>query len=211
MILAVETTPSHRRPLRPWGSRTPWIKAQTYGLRPSRASCTPSRSAAITAIAGCRMKRNVIGPPGRSRMSLHKRPKTLGRNAVPERAADDEADKQPDRQPRLKICASRRRIGQRSRRPAHHAAEADVARGGVDRLGVARGGPVAAAIVRRAQMRAAFQHLAGNADFRLARIVALGLRPAARILRHAARLGASAGWRVDQKSVVHSQTLPIMS
>ena len=38
-------------------------------------------------------------------------------------------------------------------------------------------------------MRAAFQHLPGNADFRLARIVAARLRAAARILRHAAGLG----------------------
>ena len=54
MILAVETIPSHRRPLRPPGSRTPWINAQIYGLRPSRASWTPSRNAAIIAIAGCK-------------------------------------------------------------------------------------------------------------------------------------------------------------
>jgi hypothetical protein len=31
----------------------------------------PSRNAARTAIAGCRMKRKVIGPPGRAKMSLH--------------------------------------------------------------------------------------------------------------------------------------------
>src|SRR5580658_2523019 len=72
-------------------------------------------------------------------------------------------------------------------RSAHDAAESDVARGSVDRLGVAGGGLVAAAIIRRAQMRAALEHLAGDADLRLAWVVALGLRPAARILRHAAR------------------------
>ena len=44
------------------------------------------------------------------------------------------------------------------------AAEADMAGRGVDRLGVARGRAIAAAIVRRAQMRAALQHLARNAD-----------------------------------------------
>src|SRR5579863_10371064 len=42
-------------------------------------------------------------------------------------------------------------------------------------------------------MRAAFQHLAGNADLRLAGIVALRLRAAARILGHAARLGRVGG------------------
>src|SRR5271170_4399679 len=72
---------------------------------------------------------------------------------------------------------------------AQDATKADMARGRVDRLSMPRGGPVAAAIDWRAEMRAALQHLAGNANLRLAGIVAVGLRPAARILRHAAGLG----------------------
>src|SRR5262245_58825150 len=59
---------------------------------------------------------------------------------------------------------------------------------GVDRFGVARGRAVAAAVVRSAEMRAALEHLAGNADVRLAGIVALLLVSAARILWDAARL-----------------------
>src|SRR5262245_34419002 len=58
----------------------------------------------------------------------------------------------------------------------------------VDRLSVTRGGAVAAAIVRRAEMRSAFQHLAGNSDLRLAGVVALRLRSAAWIVRYAAGL-----------------------
>src|ERR1700680_5000770 len=56
---------------------------------------------------------------------------------------------------------------------------------------MARGRPVATAVIRRAQMRAALDDLARNLDPRLAGIVAVGLDPAARILRDAARL-----WRV---------------
>src|SRR6516162_526090 len=48
---------------------------------------------------------------------------------------------------------------------------------------------VATAIVRRAQVRAAFDDLAGNFDLRLAGVVALLLPATARILRDAARLG----------------------
>src|SRR5580704_18028225 len=59
---------------------------------------------------------------------------------------------------------------------------------GVDRLSVASGGPVAAAVIWRTEMRAAFQHLARNADLRPAGVVALRLRGPAWILRHAARL-----------------------
>src|SRR5262245_17671721 len=57
------------------------------------------------------------------------------------------------------------------------AAEADMAGRRVNRLGEARGRPVAPAVVRRAQMRSAFQHLARNPDRRLAGVVAvLGAR-----------------------------------
>src|SRR4051812_8621417 len=59
--------------------------------------------------------------------------------------------------------------------------KADVAGGRVDRLCVARGGSVAAAVVRRAQMRAALDHLAWNPDVGKTSIVALFFAPAARI------------------------------
>src|SRR5689334_2585567 len=54
---------------------------------------------------------------------------------------------------------------------------------------MARGRAVAAAVIRRAQMRAALQHFARDADLGLAGVVALLLAPAARVLRNAARLG----------------------
>src|SRR5215469_437172 len=69
------------------------------------------------------------------------------------------------------------------------AAEADVARRGVDGLGVTRRRTVATAVVRSAQMRAALQHLARNADVRLAAVVTTILRRAAWILGGAAGSG----------------------
>src|SRR6516162_4115244 len=69
------------------------------------------------------------------------------------------------------------------------AAEADVAGGGVDGLGVARRRTIAATVVRGAQMRAALQYLAWNADVRLAAVVTTVLRRAARILGGAAGSG----------------------
>src|SRR5688500_17104301 len=71
---------------------------------------------------------------------------------------------------------------------SHDAAEPHVARRRVDRLGEARGGPVAAAVVRRAQVRAALEHLAGDSDLRLAWVVAALLARPARVGRDAARL-----------------------
>src|ERR1700752_4559729 len=47
-------------------------------------------------------------------------------------------------------------------RDPFYASESDVARRGVDGLGVPRCGSVTPAIVGRAQMRAALEHLAGN-------------------------------------------------
>ena len=64
---------------------------------------------------------------------------------------------------------------------------------GVDRLGMARRGAIAPAIVGRAEMRAALQHLARDAHGGLARVVARFQRAAARILRHAAGLGRVGG------------------
>src|SRR6266851_10226252 len=63
------------------------------------------------------------------------------------------------------------------------AAEADMAGRGIDRLGVARCGAIAPAIVGRAKVRAALQHLAWNAHGGLARIVARLDGRAARVLR----------------------------
>jgi hypothetical protein len=58
---------------------------------------------------------------------------------------------------------------------------------GVNRLGVASCRAIAAAIVRRAEVRAAFHDLAWDLDLRLARIVARALTAAAGIYRNAAR------------------------
>src|SRR5262245_34744803 len=63
---------------------------------------------------------------------------------------------------------------------AHDAAEAEMVRGGVDRLGHARGWPVAVAVVRCAQVRAALHDLARNADVTRALIDAAVARCAAR-------------------------------
>src|SRR6478672_1835612 len=56
----------------------------------------------------------------------------------------------------------------------------------VDRFGVARGGTIAAAIVRRAQMRAAFDHLARDFDVGQPGVETCFLRSAPRIFRDAA-------------------------
>src|SRR5258705_11447471 len=63
-----------------------------------------------------------------------------------------------------------------------------MAGGRIDRLCMAGGRAVAAAVVRRAEMRPAFEHLARDSDLRLAGVVARLLRPAAWIFRNAARL-----------------------
>src|ERR1700681_3451613 len=63
-----------------------------------------------------------------------------------------------------------------------------MAGGRIDRLRMARRGPVAAAIIRRAEVRSSLQHLARNPDVRQTRIVACVLAAAARILWNTARL-----------------------
>src|SRR5262249_56877077 len=71
-----------------------------------------------------------------------------------------------------------------------------MARRGVDRLGVARGRAIAAAVIRGAKVRTALQHLARNVNLWLAGIVALVLAPAARVVRGAAspcRIGLTPG------------------
>src|SRR5579872_5519960 len=64
---------------------------------------------------------------------------------------------------------------------AKDAPEADMARRCIDGLRVTCRGAVAAAIIRRAEMRAAFEDLARNPDRRLAGIVTRFLFGAARI------------------------------
>src|SRR5689334_1022945 len=56
----------------------------------------------------------------------------------------------------------------------------------VDRLRVARGRTISAAVVRRAQMRTTFENLARDLDVRLTRIEAIGLGRTAWIFRDAA-------------------------
>src|SRR6185295_9347510 len=63
-------------------------------------------------------------------------------------------------------------------RPPDDTAKSHVARRGVDRLRVTRRRSVAAAIVRRTQVRAALEHLARNPDARLAAVVAVVFTPA---------------------------------
>ena len=73
-------------------------KGEDNGGAPSRASLTPSRNAARAAIAGCRMKRKVIGPSGRSRMSLSETIETSKENPTQCRRARYQADMRPGRQ-----------------------------------------------------------------------------------------------------------------
>ena len=63
-----------------------------------------------------------------------------------------------------------------------------MAGGGVDRLRMARSRPVASAVIRRAQMRAAFDDLLWNFHIGRSGVVAVVLAPAARVLRNAAGL-----------------------
>src|SRR6266550_673034 len=69
-----------------------------------------------------------------------------------------------------------------------HAAESEVAGGCIDRLGMTRRRPVATAVVWRAQMGAALDHLAWNTDAGLTGIMAIFFVAAARIFRNTARL-----------------------
>src|SRR6266498_603766 len=69
----------------------------------------------------------------------------------------------------------------RQRPPSHDATEADVAHARVDHLRLARRGTVAEAVVRGTEVRAALDHLARDAELRLVRVVALGLRDDARV------------------------------
>ena len=70
---------------------------------------------------------------------------------------------------------------------SNDAAKSQMACGCIDILRMTRRRAVPAAVVGRAQMRAALDDLAGNFCSRLTRIVAFFLSPAARVLRNAAR------------------------
>src|SRR5271166_1794819 len=73
-------------------------------------------------------------------------------------------------------------------RLTNDATETHMARRGVDRLRMTRGRTVAAAVIRRAQVRAALEHLSRNHDCGLAGVVARVLTTAERIDRDAAGL-----------------------
>src|SRR6187399_972787 len=70
--------------------------------------------------------------------------------------------------------------------PSHDAPEPDVAGGGVDRLRHPRGGAVAQAIVRRAQVRSALHHPPRDANL-IARVDAAIAIAAARVVERTAR------------------------
>src|SRR4029453_8187416 len=71
---------------------------------------------------------------------------------------------------------------------ADDAAKSHVARGRIHGLWKPRRGPIATTVARRAEMRAALDHLARNLDVWLRGIVAVVGARSARIVRHAARL-----------------------
>lgn len=73
----------------------------------------------------------------------------------------------------------------------HHAAKANVAGGGINRLGMASGGAKALAVVDRAQVRAALEDLATYFHLRLPAVQAAFQRAAARIGDSAAGLWSS--------------------
>src|SRR5882724_1173656 len=68
------------------------------------------------------------------------------------------------------------------------APEAKMTRGSINRLSMTRCRPVASAVVRRAQMRAAFDDPSWNFYIGGSGVVAVGLAAAARVLRNAASL-----------------------
>src|SRR6516164_2858768 len=82
---------------------------------------------------------------------------------------------------RLSLVGGRRGL-------TNDAAKADMARRGVDRLRMTGGRAVTAAIIRRAEVRAAFQHFARNPDCGLAGVIARIFGSAARVDRDAAGL-----------------------
>src|SRR6476660_5563250 len=84
---------------------------------------------------------------------------------------------------------SARSIGRRElRRPpsSRNAAKTEMTGGCVDRLGMTSGRAIATTVVGGTEVRPALDHLARNLDVRFARVVAVLLAPAARVLRNAA-------------------------
>ena len=78
-------------------------------------------------------------------------------------------------------------------------------------MGIAGRGPVPPAIVRCAEVGAAFKHFTGNGNVRLSRVKTGMFRPATGIVGTQHAFWGTSGWRGEYQSVVHSQTLPIMS
>ena len=89
------------------------------------------------------------------------------------------------------------------------ATETEMAGRGVCRLGVARRRTIAPAIARRAEERAALDHLARDLDIGLARIVAVLLARPARILGHATRFLLRVARDIPVRGPFH--TLPVVS
>ena len=89
-ILAVETIPPTSA-CRAFRHRAEFVRR--YGVRPSRASLTPSRSAAMAAIAGCRMNgKSLVRPAGRGchptyDRGLRRKHRTTARREQPSRPA----------------------------------------------------------------------------------------------------------------------------
>src|SRR3954447_10390943 len=163
-ILAVAFKPSRSRPARLPGSL---IIVQKYGERSVRASLMPSRNAAIKAITGCRMKRNDIGSLGRLKRSRKIRSTTstvMPYQRTPA-AGSSTADAMTSFGRRLSVLDGwHRPLG--GFRQSTNAAEPDMAHRAVDRFRVTRGRTIAAAVIRRAEVRTALEHFAGDLDFR---------------------------------------------
>lgn len=83
-------------------------------------------------------------------------------------------------------------------------------RRGVDRFGMAGGGPIAPAIVRHTKMGASLDHLAGDLDVWLVGIMACGFRTRRRICGTQQAFASATSFCAYQ-SAVQSQTFPIMS
>jgi hypothetical protein len=128
-----------------------------------------------------------------------------GRDVVEE--ADDASRVAPGRQDGRRSCVV---MSWSLREPsgAVDAAEADVARAGVDHLGPTCGRPVTQAVGVRAQVRAALDHPTADPELRLRRVVALVLVAARGFTGTQQGLSTSSGWRWVHQSAVHSQTLP---
>ena len=94
---------------------------------------------------------------------------------------------------------------------AHDAAEAEVAVDVSIVCACRAAGPVAQAVVRRAEVRAALDHPARDLLAGLVRVEARVGDVTRGFAGTQHGLATSSGWRGVYQSVVHSQTLPVMS